>query len=69
MVHYRKSWQSGGTAIIIVGVVLLGFLVLSLEQYILDKDFHSIIIMAVLGLLFIISGIAVKRWARKNGKK
>lgn len=69
MVHYHRSWQSGGTALITVGLVFLGVLVFSLKQYIVDKDFVGIIICSVLSFGFILAGILVKRYARKNGKE
>ncbi len=69
MVHYHKSWQSGGTALIIVGMCFLGTLVFSLKQYIVEKDFIGIIILSVLSLIFILTGILVKRYARNNGKE
>lgn len=69
MVHYHRSWKSGGTALIIVGMVFLGTLVLSLKQYIVEKDFIGIILLSVLSLVCIISGILIKRYARKNGKE
>lgn len=69
MVHYHRSWQSGGTALIIVGMVFLGTLILSLKQYIVEKDFIGIILLSVLSLVCITSGILIKRYARKNGKK
>lgn len=69
MVHYHRSWQSGGTVLIIVGLVFLGVLIFSLKQYIEDKDFIGIIICSVLSCGFILAGILVKRYARKNGKE
>ncbi len=69
MVHYHRSWQSGGTAMIIVGLVFLGILMLSLKQYILNKDIIGIIILSALSLVCIGAGVFVKWWARKNGKK
>lgn len=69
MVHYHRSWQSGGTALIIVGLLFLGTLVFSLKQYIVDRDYIGIVILSVLSLGVILAGILVKRYARKNGKE
>lgn len=68
-VHYHRSWQSGGTALIIVGAVFLGCLVLSLKQYIWEKDFIGIILLSVISLIFFTAGVFVKWWARKTGRK
>lgn len=69
MVHYHRSWQSGGSALIIVGLVFLGILVISLKQYIVDRDYIGILILSVLSFGCILAGIAVKRYARKSGKE
>lgn len=69
MVHYHRSWQSGGNALIIVGMVFLGLLVFSLKQYISERDFMGIILLSVLSLACIIGGILIKIYARKKGKE
>ncbi|MBQ8117574.1 MAG: hypothetical protein IJ147_05895 [Lachnospiraceae bacterium] len=68
-VHYRKSWQTGGNCIIASGLVFLGLLLLSLRQYILDKDFAGIILLSIISLVLIAGGIFVKVWAKKKGKE
>ena len=67
--HYHRSWQTGGNSIILVGLLSLGALILSLKQYIIDKDFFNMILLSGISLLLIASGIYVKWWAKKNGKK
>ncbi len=69
MIHYHRSWRATGTAMIVVGVVTLGNLLVSAKQYLLDKDYLTMIILSALGLLMIGGGIGIKRWARKNGKE
>lgn len=65
MVHYHRSGRSGGTALIIAGAVFLGALVFSFKQYLLEKDFLGIALLAALSLLLIAAGIFV-RW--RSGK-
>ena len=62
---------SFGGALIVAGLTCWGLLVVSLKQYMIDNDIMSIIGLSVVGLVFIVSGILVIRWARKkkNRKK
>lgn len=69
MIVYSKSWKGFGTALIVAGVVFLTVFVLVLQELLAGGDYISLIIMFVVGVICIISGILVKRWARKNGKK
>lgn len=53
----------------IVGFCFWGILALSLKQYIIDADILPIVLLAGLGLVFVVAGILVKRWAQKKGEK
>ncbi len=69
MIHYRRSWKGTGNALITVGVVFLSAFVLLLPELLGGRDYISLIMMFVLGVVGIVSGILVKRWAHKNGKE
>lgn len=69
MIVYNKSWKNFSIYLMVVGFALWGFLALSLKQYIIDGDIIPIVLLAGLGLVFVVAGVLVKRWARKNGKE
>lgn len=69
MIIYNKSWNAFGEALIVVGLVLLAAFALLFLELSKGGDYISLIIMLGLGVLCIASGILVKRWARKRGKK
>ncbi len=69
MIVYSKSWKGFGTALIAAGVVFLIVFVLALPELLAGGDYISLIIMFVVGVICIISGILVKRWACKTSKK
>lgn len=48
---------------------LWGILALSFMQYIIDGDIISIVLLAELGLVFVIAGILVKQWVPKEGEE
>lgn len=69
MILYNKSWNNFAGGLLIVGFCFWGILALSLKQYIIDADILPIVLLAGLGLVFVVAGILVKRWARKKGKE
>ena len=69
MIVYNKSWKNFSIYLIVVGFTLWGFLALSIKQYIIDGDIIPIVVLAGLGLVFVVAGVLVKRWARKKEKK
>ena len=69
MIVYNKSWKNFSIWLRVVGFTLWGFLALSLKQYIIDGDIIPIVLLAGLGLVFVVAGVLVKRWARKKEKK
>ncbi len=69
MILYNKSWNNFGGGLMVVGFCFWGFLAISLKQYIIDGDILPIVLLAGLGLVFVVAGVLVKRWARKKEKK
>lgn len=69
MWHYHRSWKAGSEALITVGVVALIMFVVLLSELWNGGDYISLFIIFVGGIGCLISGIAIKIWARKNGKK
>ena len=69
MIVYNKSWKNFSIYLRVVGFALWGFWALLIKQYIIDGDLIPIVVLAGLGLVFVVAGILVKRWARKKGKE
>ena len=69
MIVYNKSWNTFGGALIVVGLASLAVFVLVFQELSIGGDYVSLVIMGGLGILCVFSGILVKRWARKKGKK
>ncbi len=69
MIVYNKSWNTFGGALIVAGLALLVVLALVFQELSIGGDYVSLVIMGSLGILCVFSGIFVKIWARKKGKK
>lgn len=69
MWHYHRSWKAGAEALITGGAVFLFIFILALPELLSGKDYITLCILFFVGVACITSGILIKRWARKNGKK
>lgn len=69
MILYNKSWKAFGGWLMGVVFYFWGILLLSLKQYIIDGDIIPIVLLAGLGLVFVVAGVLVKRWAHRTGRK
>lgn len=67
--YKKRGWVSGGIAMIGAGVGgLVLFLLLLLDSF-NGGDYLSLIVVFALSMLFLVPGILIVRWAKKNGKK
>lgn len=69
MILYNKSWNNFGGGLIVAGLALLAVFALVFQELSIGGDYVSLVIMGGLGILCVFSGVLVKRWARKKGKK
>lgn len=69
MILYNKSWNTFAGGLKVVGFCFWGILALSIKQYIIDDAIIPIVLLAGFGLVFVVAGVLVKRWARKKGKE
>lgn len=69
MIVYNKSWNTFTGGLMVVVFWLWGILALSFKQYIIDGDIISIVLLAALGLVFVVAGILVKQWVPKEGEE
>lgn len=68
MINYNKSWKSFSEGLEVTGAGLLFLGILFLPQ-LFTEDWPGPTILLVLGVVFLVAGIKVKKWAKKNGKK
>lgn len=69
MIIYNKSWNNFGGGLIVAGLVFVVVFVLAFRELYKGGDYRALIICGTLGVLCILIGIAVIRWARKKEKE
>ncbi|MBQ3163152.1 MAG: hypothetical protein IJC02_01225 [Lachnospiraceae bacterium] len=67
--YKNRGWVSAGTAMIGAGLAALVLFVLLLKDSFNAGDYLSLVVVFLLSMLFIVPGILIIRWAKKNGKK
>ena len=67
--YKNRGWVSAGTVMIGAGLAGLVLFLLLLFNSFNAGDYLSLIVVFLLSMLFIVPGILIIRWAKKNGKK
>lgn len=66
--YKNRGWIPGGTAMIGAGATVLVLVLALLMDSFNGGDYLSLIVLFVLSMLFLVPGILIVVWAKKNGK-
>ena len=65
----KRGWQPFGGALQGAGVGILFVFILTLKGSLRDGDYLTLVVLFALGMLFLVPGILIIKWTKKNGKK